>query len=403
MPVMTIGTHSTHSAAPSLLGYLYQCRYALLEALRRLPSENRFSVAIETLDDVVFEQDGDPIDVLQTKHHTTSPGNLSDSSSDLWKTLRVWIDGLCEGRIAPDAQFFLITTTQCTTGTAAAYLRSRDRDTAKALERLSTAAITSTNQINLPAYQSFTSLPVEVREQLANSITVLDGSPPIGQLDEDLKKAVYFAAERRHLGVFLRLLEGWWYRRVVKHLQEDIAKPIPGDELEAECSRIRDQLKQDNLPVDDDIMSTTVGNQFDEMTFVKQLNLINVSARRRLHAITNFYRASTQRSQWLGELLIGPDELNRYDARLIDEWDIRFIRMTDKLGDNPTDQAIVKTGQELYEWVETGAHHPIRTAFTEPSIARGTYQMKADTLRVGWHPEFRTLLQEDPSDVEVSQ
>ena len=400
---MITGTRNTHSAAPALLGYFYQCRYALLEALRRLPSENRISIAIETLDDVVFEPEGKPIELLQTKYHTKSPGNLSDSSVDLWKTLRIWIDEICEERIDIDARFFLITTTQCATDTAAAYLRPGHRDPKTALERLHAAATVSSNQTNFPAYHSFNSLPAKMRERLVNSITVLDGSPPIGQLDEDLKTAVYFAAERKHLGFFVRLLEGWWYRRVVTHLQEDVAKPIPGDEIEAECSRIRDQLKQDNLPVDDDIMSEPVGNQFDNWTFVKQLNLINVSARRRLHAITNFYRASTQRSQWLGALLIGPDELNRYDARLIDEWDIRFLRMTEKLGDDPTDQAIVKTGQELYEWVETGAHHPIRTAFTEPSIARGTYQMKADTLRVGWHPEFRKLLQDVPSDVEVSQ
>ena len=399
---MKTGTRSTHSAAPALLGYLYQCRYALLEALRRLPSENRFSIAIETLDDVVFEREGEPIDVLQTKH-TTSPGNLSDFSSDLWKTLRIWIDGLCKGRIA-DAQFFLITTTRCTTGTAAAYLRTRDRDPAKALGRLSAAAFTSTNQVNIPAYESFKSLPAEMREQLVNSITVFDGSPPIGQLDEDLKKAVYPAAERRHLGSFVRRLEGWWYRRVVTHLQEDVATPISSDELEAECSQIRDQFKQDSLPVDHDIISAKVGtSQYEKMTFVKQLNLINVKGNRRRHAITNYYRAFTQRSQWIREQLVNVDELDRYDSGLIEDWDIRFLQMTDEIGDDADDPAIVNAGRDLYKWVETGAHHPIRTAVTAPFIARGTYQMMADSLHVGWHPKFRTLLQSAPSDVEVSE
>lgn len=400
---MIAGTRNTHSAAPALLGYCYQCRYALLEALRRLPSENRISIAIETLDDVVFAPEGKPIELLQTKHHTKSPGNLSDSSVDLWKTLRIWIDEICEERIDIDARFFLITTTQCATGTAAAYLRPGNRDPKTALERLQAAATVSSNQTNLPAYHSFNSLPAKVRERLVNSITVLDGSPPIGQLDEDLKTAVYFAAERRHLCFFVRLLESWWYRRVVTHLQEDVAKPIPGDEIEAECSRIRDQLRQDNLPVVDDIMSKTVGtSEYDKRTFVKQLNLIDVNVRRRLHAITNYYRASEQRSLWVREQLLCAGELERYDTRLNEEWDIRFHQMKDELGDDTVDQAIIGAGKDLYKWVETGTHHPIRTAVTEPSIARGTYQIMADALRVGWHPEFRTLLQNVPS-VEVSQ
>ena len=42
------------SAAASALGYLYQVRYALFEALRRLRNDLEFSVSLETIDDVVF-------------------------------------------------------------------------------------------------------------------------------------------------------------------------------------------------------------------------------------------------------------------------------------------------------------------------------------------------------------
>jgi hypothetical protein len=51
---------SQYSAAASLLGYIYQCRLALLESLKRLKSDPDIAVAIETLDDVVFEKDGSP-------------------------------------------------------------------------------------------------------------------------------------------------------------------------------------------------------------------------------------------------------------------------------------------------------------------------------------------------------
>jgi hypothetical protein len=51
---------SQYSAAASLLGYIYQCRLALLESLKRLKSDPDIAVAIETLDDVVFEYSDRP-------------------------------------------------------------------------------------------------------------------------------------------------------------------------------------------------------------------------------------------------------------------------------------------------------------------------------------------------------
>jgi hypothetical protein len=56
------------SAAPTAIGYLFQCRYALLESLRRLREDAQVVVSIETLDGVVFERDGEPPVLLQTKH-----------------------------------------------------------------------------------------------------------------------------------------------------------------------------------------------------------------------------------------------------------------------------------------------------------------------------------------------
>lgn len=188
-----------YSAASSSLGYFYQCRYALLEALRRLPEGERVCIGIETLDDVVFERDGAPVEVLQTKHHINSHASLTDASPDLWKSLRIWIEGQAGGTIMRDARFFLVTTAVCSAGTAAAYLRLDGRDEQKALERLAATASTSTSDTNAPAYRAFTSLNAEGRACLMKALTMLDASPSIGQLDDRLRQAVFYAVERRFL------------------------------------------------------------------------------------------------------------------------------------------------------------------------------------------------------------
>ena len=62
-------SNSTFSAAASALGYLYQFRLALVCALRRVSKGEEFQLALETLDDVVFEKNGEPSAILQAKHH----------------------------------------------------------------------------------------------------------------------------------------------------------------------------------------------------------------------------------------------------------------------------------------------------------------------------------------------
>jgi hypothetical protein len=47
-------TENLFSAKDSALGYLYQCRLALLYALRRLKESDDVEIAIESLDDVTF-------------------------------------------------------------------------------------------------------------------------------------------------------------------------------------------------------------------------------------------------------------------------------------------------------------------------------------------------------------
>ncbi|MBU1349267.1 hypothetical protein KJ781_04340 [Patescibacteria group bacterium] len=400
---MTGHNRGQYSAAPSALGYFYQCRYALLEALRRLSKGDRVCISIETLDDVVFETDGSAVDVLQTKHHINSLATLTDASPDLWKTLRIWIEGQADGTIPEDSQFFIVTTALCPNGTAAGYLRPESRDEQKALQRLAATASTSSSYTNASAYKAFKSLDVDGCLRLLKAVMVLDGSPSIEQLDDRLREEVFYAVERRFLDSYLQRMEGWWYRRVLAHLTDSAAKSILGEELESEANRIRAQFKEDSLPVDDDIMRATVdASGYMDRHFVEQLNLIGVNQNRVLHAIRNYYRAFEQRSRWMREELLYVGELDRYEERLVEEWDVLFQQMRDELGDDAAENEVIRAAQELYKWIETGAHHKIRHSVTEPTIARGTYQMLADDLRVGWHLEFRERLQALLSTAGVS-
>ncbi len=111
------------SAAASALGYLYQVRCALLWSLERLKNSDVFTVSVETLDDVAFEKQGAPTELLQTKHHLTRKGNLTNSSSDLWKTLRIWIELTNAGKLSKDTTLFLVTSESAQASSIASKLK----------------------------------------------------------------------------------------------------------------------------------------------------------------------------------------------------------------------------------------------------------------------------------------
>ncbi|MBI3714821.1 MAG: hypothetical protein HY255_02370 [Betaproteobacteria bacterium] len=224
---MSSGERDKFSAAAPALGYFYQCRYALLAALRRLPDSDAFCIYIETLDDVVFESEGGPVELLQTKHKLNHETDLSDSSTDLWKSLRIWLEGTKNGSIPVDAQLFLLTTATCVAGAAVSYLRSDElRDITKVITRLDSIASTSTNKTNEDGYTLFRELESASKKQFLERVIVLDAAPTIADLDDLLRRAVYYAVERKFLNLFLEKMEGWWLRRLLKHLITTPATPI---------------------------------------------------------------------------------------------------------------------------------------------------------------------------------
>ena len=166
-------TVATFNAGASMLGYLYQVRVALLWAIRQSRIGD-FSVSVETLDDVSFEANGDPIAVLQTKHSVNSTSGLSDLSPDLWKTLRVWMVGRISGEVPIVAAKFLISTSAISAGTACSALvpEAEGRDVEAASTRLKQAATTSTNAELKDAFEAFLALGEAERQQLLSSIYV---------------------------------------------------------------------------------------------------------------------------------------------------------------------------------------------------------------------------------------
>ncbi|UJS18771.1 MAG: hypothetical protein L3J17_06875 [Candidatus Jettenia sp.] len=385
--------NSKYSAAESLIGYIYQCRLALLESLKRLKSDPDIAVAIESLDDVVFEKDGSPTEVIQVKHHIKRKASLTNASSDLWKTIRIWSDLFAEGVIKEGAILCLMTTETATDSSAARFLRVEGRDISVAESLLLRTSQTSSNENNKDAYVKFNSLQPDQRKTLLDRMLILDNCPLSKDLRAYLNHELWGHCDRQHAEQFLCYLEGWWLQRVVARLDSDRSKPITGQEIDSELMALREQFKLNALPIHPEIQAANPDvTPFANWVFTKQLRLINVGENRIQRAVKNFYQASEQRSRWVREDLLVDNEMDKYDDTLKEEWAIRFEQSKDSMASNANSADKIASGQKIYQWAEAEADFPIRPSCQARFITRGSYQMLANRLQVGWHPDFESLL-----------
>lgn len=241
----------THEASASATGYLYQCRIALLLGLRAIPQTPDLMISVEKFDDVAFDTNGTPSELIQTKHHVGSTGNLSNASTDLWNTLLIWTKATKADVETPfRTKFILLTTGQAPGDSAASILRASSRDEKRADEILCETASKSASKENKSAYVEYTSLPKESRISLLKAITILDGSSGIVDVVDEIVQELYYAAPKEQGPHLVERLEGWWFSTIIKALSTKPVEAIPVLAIDQRVDDLREEFKREALPVD---------------------------------------------------------------------------------------------------------------------------------------------------------
>lgn len=384
---------SIFSATEPSLGYIYQIRYGLLLIVSA--KDDDANLLIEQIDDISIDTSGN-LDVYQTKYHLNSVANLTNASSDLWKTIRVWSEQIISGTIDPEKTIFnLITTANATDTipTSLKYSTKATRDLAAIQTELLSITTTSKSKTNAEGYKSFQSLTDAQQKQLIKNIVVSDSSIDINEAKTGILAELRYASTKTE--ALYERLEGWFLDQVIKQLLS-LRNSITAKEVRERIIDISDTLKADNLPSDFHQSIAHDESQlapFRSQTFVKQLELIKLNDKLKNHAISDYYRAFSQKSKWLRDGLINAMDEVKYDEQLRDDWDKKFALISDEIP-SETPDAKSERGQTFYKkfYVETHPQVHIKERFKESYMVTGSCQMLADKKRVGWHPEFGKLI-----------
>lgn len=398
-------TGGTHSAAASALGYQYQADYCLY-ALLKDGGPGR-SITLELHDDVAWDQDGTAEEKLQIKHTIHGMGGLGDRSPEMWKTIKAWLDdGQAANTDGPALK--LVSTGTAQPDSAAYLLKDLDtRDAAAAVDRLRTAAkeSKSTDKAMLAAFDAFSKLGPAAQSAFVSRITVIDAEPTIADIAAAVEEKVWthLPSNQNKHDLFLEQLWGWWRARVVEMLtfryfpQDDsLRQCVNSADLISRLTQLTVAFSDQGLPefpefdVSDDAKALT---GLDQEVFVHQLGFVGAHERVVRRAIIDYYRATHSEVRWLERDFLRSDDIQRYERKLREAWDVLFGLMLSELPAGASEQEEAQAGLKLLQHVLTQPPIRIRDQVDQDFYYRGKHHMLAQGNGLGWHPNFRSKVE----------
>jgi len=389
---------STFSAKEPALGYYYQ----IIRGLVLLLVENRMAspcLSFECLDDIAIEDEGN-VALYQAKLHI-KPVQLTDRSTDFWKTIRVWSEGIKNGCFNPSVTIFtLITTASIPEGSFLnLFFSDKEEDRKKIIATMESIATETTNKENKPGYDAFSALTEEQKQTLIGNIRITDSNVSIDDTMEQLKYRLELSAPIGALDSFIDSVLGWWFRNSVDMLQAGTKQTISKAAVNNYIQACRDQIRADALPdeffekveIDDAALEES-----KDKTFVKQLTLVDATKREKKTAISDYKRAYGQRSKWLRDGRVAQSEYDSFDANLQEEWQSRFDMMLDDTEGQGEEER--KTAGHMFyreNYVAPQYQLPLFRNNASGYITKGSYQILSNDKTIGWHPDYKDLLNDD--------
>ncbi|MBN9392270.1 MAG: hypothetical protein J0I20_29805 [Chloroflexi bacterium] len=393
------------SAIASALGYIHQFNYGLYLLLT---SEEEGEITLESLDDVVLRKKGSDIELAQLKRHGDPEELLKDNSVDLWKTLRIWCEHFINKKITfENTLLTLITTGRIDTASVLVDLKlpAGQRNVSKIIAGLDLVASTSTNQKLSKAFTNYNSLTLAEKEQLINSVKIVDKSLDVLNLSDAIKKPYLELSvpDDKYLEPLYHRIEGWWFEKVIRQLAEGENKtPITRYELISEIRERSKEFGDTALPMDflfeEPPDTPDPDPEGDTRIFVVQLREIALENIEIGKAIIDYYKAFVQRSNWVRDGLLKNGELERYEKRLIDEWQRVAARQRRKIKNKNDKDELIDCGRNIFDAIDIDpsfSSQQIRPADRGSYMRRGTLHRLADNNPpdVYWHPDFLHRLQ----------
>lgn len=376
------------------LGYSLQTTRALM---RLLVAEPGTFVSVEALDDVAVVTASGAITLEQTKS-SVSRNPIADRSPELWKTIANWVRAVESGEIQTDRTTFELFLFRKQQGRIAASMASAKDPTQAA------AALAAAKESLWGAAPRFPRRP-RVAASLAPHLDAVFGASPsivaaiIAKLDLAFGRGP-FAHEiasllrtklisEDALSVVGNQMLGWTKTQIDSRLEQGHPAIVAADVFASELLAF--VRKYDRFTILNCMAPTpdpaAIDIELQSRRYVKQLELIGSDYDSKLRAANDYLKASVNRSIWASKGLVHRSSFDEFEDVLVRAWSAKKEIVAIQSSQHPP----ALRGRLLYSECSL-VHATLDGRPIPPHFTPGCYHALADQLTVGWHSDYKNLL-----------
>ncbi|MGF6859129.1 ABC-three component system protein [Paraburkholderia sp. CI3] len=362
-----------------------------------LRSRSGDTIALECFDDVSGIKDGVPFAEQDKSGLAHNP--ISDSAIDLWKTFANWLEGRRGGYIPAGTKFVLYVAQPYKGKIAQRLSDCQSPQEAKALIADLRAKFWGTK----PAYEKRAAIPESLGKylnvvlqakdtalaEIIRSFTLERGiGSPYDEIAVEIGNAPVGA---ENVPEILKQLAGWIRTNTFKQVEKSRAVSLSRDEFFVEyLAAVRKFDRTDTILPSFSTKPTAEETQAELLlgqTYVRQLHLIEADQGLVLDAVNTYLMAASERTAWAKRGYVHRSSYSLYQDTLLRAW--RSKRASVKVamrGREPADFGITLLSSCLEADIK------LQEKQVPEHFTAGSFHRLANTLEIGWHPDFAELL-----------
>ena len=344
-------------------------------------------VSLEHLDDVAIHFADGEVFLEQTKS-ALKQNPLADWAPDFWKALANWLSSASSGAIVPAQSYFQIYVAPFRTGIWAQAFNDAKSD--RDVEELTSEIASKFKKKTLvcaPLVQKFLDATNGERAAIVTRLTVVSEDDPV----EPLRALVRSTVVPELVDVLCQAAIGIAKEQADELIRGGKTALIDGDNFKANFISF---VQRNNLPgllksftkapTEDEITAVLIKRP----TFIRQLEIIEASEDDCVRAVSDFLRTSADKSSWAEAGQIFKGSLRELDEDLVRRHGFISGEVADVY--SASDNAF--RGRQTYRRCAQ-LQVPVDGRAVPDHFIHGSFNSLADLMRLGWHPDYQSLLE----------
>jgi hypothetical protein len=388
------GIKMKSNAAGQLFGYSLQFPRVLL---RLLQAEIDAKVGIEVCGDVaVFFPEG--ITLTEEDKSSLLKNAIADTSSNLWKTFYNWINAINNKELEPKTDRFIIYTNHRVPSDSIV-MKLNNAQTQQEVNSIIQLAQKKLENIggdkNLFRYK---------KEIFENNLNIFRDIIPRFELIIDHKADDVYNSIRNEIRkkyvqddqieYLLEALSGWLQKTTNQLIAQKKQAIISFSEFDKQFKFLFKIIRSNDILIDYALSKMPAKQELAKKAkkrpiYVRQLEIIKLTQDKIIRAVSDYFKADTNRQQWIEKGLVDESSMQDFESRLISFYTNlrqRILLTNSQVPKEDQGELILLECQQRQERI-ANMDPPDRTV-------QGSYHVLSDELRVGWHPQWVNIFSE---------